>query len=84
MQKSTLNSYQYSNNRQYCALECEKDAGRLYDKGYKKERKRQKTYLIDVQFFTDKMLATQDHQTLQNSDEKQYCLYWILCLVVFN
>jgi len=37
MQKSTLNSYQYSNNRQYCALECEKDAGCLYDKGYKKE-----------------------------------------------
>jgi len=24
----------------------------------------------------------QGHQTLQNSDEKQYCQYWILGLVV--
>jgi len=39
--------------------------------------------LIDVQFSTVKKLATkQDHQTLQNSDEKQYCQYWILRLVV--
>jgi len=25
-----------------------------------------------------------DRQTLQNSDEKQYCQYWILRLVVFT
>ena len=34
---------------------------------------------------TDRKLATtQDRQALQNSDEKQYCQYWILRLVVFN
>jgi len=42
-------------------------------------------YLIYVQFSTDQKLATtQDHQTLQNSDKKQYCQYWILGLVVFT
>jgi len=41
--------------------------------------------LIDVQFSTDEKLAsTQDRQTLQNSDEKQCCQYWILRLVVFT
>jgi len=46
--------------------------------------KKKKRYLIDVQFSTDNKLATtQDRQTLQNSDEKQYCQYWILRLVVF-
>jgi len=46
--------------------------------------KKKKRYLIDVQFSTDNKLATtQDHQTLQNSDEKQYFQYWILRLVVF-
>jgi len=45
----------------------------------KKECKRKKRNLIDVQFFTDKKLATtQDRQTLQNSDEKQFGQYWIL------
>jgi len=49
----------------------------------KKEWKRKKRYLIDVQFSTDKKLATtQDRQTLQNSDEKQDCQYWILRLIV--
>jgi len=39
-----------------------------------KERKRKKRCLIDVQFSTNKNLATtQDRQTLQNSDEKRYC-----------
>jgi len=43
-----------------------------------------KRHLIDVQSSTDKKLAkTQDRQTLQNSDEKQHCQYWILSLVVF-
>jgi len=43
---------------------------------------KKKQNLIDIQFSTDKMLATmQDHQKLQNSDEKQY---WILCFVVFT
>jgi len=47
--------------------------------------KKKKRYLIDVQFFTNKKLATtQDRQTLQNFDEKQYCQYWILRLVVFT
>jgi len=41
--------------------------------------------LIDVQFSTNEKLATtQDHQTLQNSDDKQYLQYWILRLVVFT
>jgi len=43
-----------------------------------------KRYLIDVQFSTDKLATTQDRQTLQNSDEKQDCQYWILRLVVFT
>jgi len=31
------------------------------------------------------MLATtQGRQRLQNSDEKQYCQYWILRLIVFT
>jgi len=54
-------------------------------KAVTKKMKKQKRYLIDVQFSTDKKLATtQDRQTLQNSDEKQYCQYWILGLVVLN
>jgi len=28
--------------------------------------------------------SSQDRQTLQNSDKKQYCQYWILRLVVFT
>jgi len=48
-------------------------------------KKKRKQYLIDVQFSTDKKLAkTKDRQILQNSDEKQYCQYWILRLVVFT
>jgi len=51
----------------------------------KKNETEKKRYLIDVQFSTDKKLATtQDRQTLQNSDEKQYCQYSILRLVVFT
>jgi len=35
--------------------------------------------LLDVQSSTEKKLATtQDRQTLQNSDEKQYCQDWML------
>jgi len=41
--------------------------------------------LIDVQFSTNNKLATtQDRQTLQNSNVKQYCQYWILRLGVFT
>jgi len=41
-------------------------------------KKKKTVYLIDVQFSIDKKIATtQDRQTLQNSDEKQYCRYWI-------
>jgi len=47
--------------------------------------KKKQQYVLDVQSSTDKKLTiTQDRQTLQNSDEKQYCQYWILCLVVTN
>jgi len=35
-----------------------------------------------VQFSLTK--SSEDCQTLQNFDEKQYFQYWILCLVVFN
>jgi len=36
-------------------------------------------YLLDLQSSTDKKLATTQHrQTLQNSDEKQYCQDWML------
>ena len=39
--------------------------------------KKKEQYLLDVQHSTDKKLATtQDRQTLQNSDEKQYCQSW--------
>jgi len=34
--------------------------------------------------FNFPLTTTQDRQTLQNSDEKQYCQYWILRLVVFT
>jgi len=48
-----------------------------------KEWKTKKNF-IDVKFSTDKEIATtQDHKTLQNFDEKQYCRYWTLRLVVF-
>jgi len=54
-------------------------------KRLQKNEKEKKRYLIDAQFSTDKKLATtQDRQTLQNSDEKQYCQYWIQRLVVFT
>jgi len=37
-------------------------------------RIKKKRYLIDVQFSSDKKLATtHDRQTPQNSGEKQYC-----------
>jgi len=82
MQKSILDSCQYSSNTTILCIWGERDAGCLYESGY---RKRKKRYLIDVQLSTDKKLATvQDHQTLQNSDEKQYYQYWILLLVVFT
>ena len=35
-------------------------------------------------FQTKKLTTTQDSQALQNSDEKQYCQYWMLRLVVIN
>jgi len=53
---------------------------RLQEQNVKKEQ-----YLLDVQSSTDKKLATtQNRQTLQNSDEKQYCQHWMLRLVVTN
>jgi len=50
-----------------------------------KKNEKGKRHLSDVQFSTEKKFATTQHrQTLQNSDEKQYCHYWILRLVVFT
>jgi len=41
--------------------------------------KMKEQYLLDVQSSIDKKLATtQDRQTLQNSNEKQYCQWWML------
>jgi len=38
---------------------------------------------MDVQFSTDKKHpTTQGRQRLQSSDEKQYCQFWMLRLVV--
>ena len=45
------------------------------------EWKRKKNGTTDVQFSTDKnsqQRKTARHCSLQNSDEKQYCQYWIL------
>jgi len=51
--------------------------------GYKKRMEKRDQHLLDVQPSSDKKLATtQDRQTLQNSDEKRYCQYWMLRLVV--
>jgi len=56
-----------------------------YAYGYKKRMKKKEQYLPDVQSSRHKKLAiTQDSRTLQNSDEKQYCQYWMLRLVVTN
>jgi len=78
---STLDSYQHSNNT---TILCTWVWERCRPSLWKWLRKRKKMVLIVVQFSTEKKLATtQDRQTLQNSDEKQYCQYWILRLVVF-
>ena len=46
--------------------------------------KKKKT-VLNVQFqLTKKLATTQERQMLQNSDEKQYCQFWILRLVVFT
>jgi len=56
-----------------------------YACGYKKRMKKKEQFLLDVQSPTDKKLAmTHNLQTLQNSDEKQCCQYWMLRLVVTN
>ena len=52
-----------------------------YAYGYKKRMKKKEQYfLIDVQSSIDK--SSQDGQTPHNADEKQYCQYWVLHLVV--
>jgi len=56
-----------------------------YACGHKERTKKKEHYLLDVQSSTDKKLATtQDRQTLQNSDKKQYCQYWMIRLFVTN
>ena len=47
--------------------------------------KKKKSVLNWCSIFTNKKLATtQDRQTLQNSDEKGYCQFWILRLFVLT
>jgi len=47
--------------------------------------KKKEKYLRDVQSTTDKNLATTlNRQTLQNSNENQYCQHWMLRLDVAN
>jgi len=81
---STFDSYQYSNHTTILCIwawdRCRSSVWKWLQKKNGKEK-----HLIDVQLSTDKKLATtQDRQTLQNSDEKQYCQYWILRLVVLT
>ena len=81
---STLGSYQCSNNTTIMCIWAWERFNHSLWKWLQKTNER-KRYLIDVQFSTDKKLATtQDRQTQQNSDEKQYCQCWILRLVVFT
>jgi len=76
----------FGNPAQLFHMRREQDVGRLYENSCKKRMKKKKAILNwCTKFFTDKMFATtQDHQTLRNSGEKQYCQYWILCLVVLT
>ena len=84
LQMSTLDSHQYNNNTTILCIWAW-DAGRLYEIGYRKRMKKKKWCLIDVQFYTDKKLATMhDRQTLPNSNERQYFQYWILRLFAFT
>jgi len=82
---STLDLYQYSNNTTIlCIWAWERCRSSVWKRLQKKNEKK-KTWLIDVKFSTDTYLAiTQNHQTLQNSDEKQYCQYGILRLAAFT
>jgi len=85
MQMSTLESYQYINNTTILCIWAWERIRPFVWKRLQKKWKRKKLYLIDVQVSTDKNLATmQDRQALQTSDEKQYCQYRILRLVVFT
>jgi len=86
MQMSILDFYQYSNSTTIlCIWAWETFRPSVWKRLHEKNEKEKKRYLLDVQFSTDKKLATTpDRQTLQNSDEKQYSQYWILRLVVFT
>jgi len=56
-----------------------------YAYGYKKRNKKKEQHLLDVHSSIDKNLITmQDRQTLQKSGKKEYCQYWMLCLVFTN
>ena len=80
--KSILDSYQYSNNvTTLCIWAWERFRPSVCNRLQKKYEKK----VLDVQFpLTKKLATTQDHQILQNSDEKQDCQFWILRLVVFT
>jgi len=80
MQVSTLDSYQYSNNTKIlCIWAWERCKSSLW-KWLQKQNKNKKV----LNWCSIKLATTQDRQRLQNSDEKQYWQYWILCLVVFT
>jgi len=50
----------------------------------RKECKRKNSTFLMFNLPDEKLARTQDSQALQNSDEKQYCQYWMLRLVVIN
>jgi len=65
MQMSTQTLVSTVTTRQYCASGRERDSGRLYESGFKKKNEK-KRYLIDVQFSTDKKLATTQRKTARH------------------
>jgi len=55
-----------------------------YAYGYKKRMKKKNSTFLMFNLPDKKLATTQDSQPLQNSDEKQYCQYWMLRLVAIN
>ena len=84
-----IDSYQYRNNTLILFATQYKNDNTTFHRssavfgGLRIQKK--ELFLLEVQSSTDKKLATtQDRQTLQNSEEKQYCQDWMLRLVVNN
>jgi len=82
---STLESYQYSNNTTIlCTWAWERCKPSLWKWLQKKSEKEKKWYLVFNFPLTRSSQQRKTAKRLQNSDEKQYCQYWILRLVVFT